>query len=79
VAIRASVILYLTARRHIQKGQLNALLGPLQSSRFGVPGLESLDVHSFRLALSKGPSRVGVRLPSLEDGNRSGFRNVFSS
>jgi hypothetical protein len=32
------------------------------------------------LALSKGPNRVGVSLPSPEDGNRSSFRNVvFSS
>jgi hypothetical protein len=37
-------------------------------------------VQGLRLALSKGPNRVGVSLPSLEDGNRSGFRNVvFSS
>jgi hypothetical protein len=28
------------------------------------------------LALSKGPNRVGVSLPSPEDGDRSSFRNV---
>jgi hypothetical protein len=34
----------------------------------------------LRLALSKGPNRVGVSFPSPEDGNRSSFRNVvFSS
>jgi hypothetical protein len=31
------------------------------------------------LALSKGPNRVGVFLPSPEDGNRSSFRNVVFS
>jgi hypothetical protein len=37
-------------------------------------------VQWFRLALSKGPNRVGVSLPSPEDGNRSSLRNVvFSS
>jgi hypothetical protein len=45
--------------------------------------LESVD-HNYwttlRLALSKGHNRVGVFLPSLEDGNRSNFRDfVFSS
>jgi hypothetical protein len=30
----------------------------------------------LRLALSKGANRVGVSLPSPEDGNRSSFRNV---
>jgi hypothetical protein len=30
----------------------------------------------LRLALSSGPSSVDVSHPSLEDGNRSGFRNV---
>jgi hypothetical protein len=35
---------------------------------------------TWRLALSKGHNRVGVSLPSPEDGNRSSFRNVvFSS
>jgi hypothetical protein len=34
----------------------------------------------MRVAISKGPNRVGVSLPSPEDGNRSSFRNVvFSS
>jgi hypothetical protein len=32
-------------------------------------------VQWLRLALSKGPNRVGVS-PSPEDGNRSSFRNV---
>jgi hypothetical protein len=30
-------------------------------------------------ALSKGPNRVGVSLPSPEDGDRSSFRNVVFS
>jgi hypothetical protein len=35
---------------------------------------------SVRLALSKGLNRVGVSVPSPENGNRSSFRNVaFSS
>jgi hypothetical protein len=29
-----------------------------------------------RLALSRGPSRVGVSVPSPEDGSRPSFRNV---
>jgi hypothetical protein len=33
----------------------------------------------LRLALSKGPNRVGVAFPSPEDGNRSSFRNVMFS
>jgi hypothetical protein len=33
----------------------------------------------LRLALSKGPNRVGVSLPLLEVKNRSSFRNVFFS
>jgi hypothetical protein len=33
-------------------------------------------VSVFRLALSKGNNRVGVSLPSPEDGIRSSFRNV---
>jgi hypothetical protein len=34
----------------------------------------------WRLALSKGPNRVGVSLPSPENGNRSSFQNLdFSS
>jgi hypothetical protein len=32
-----------------------------------------------RLALSKGPNRVGLLLPSPEDGNRSSFRIVVIS
>jgi hypothetical protein len=35
---------------------------------------------TLKLALSKGPNRVGVSLPSPEDGKRSSFRNtVFFS
>jgi hypothetical protein len=30
----------------------------------------------MRLALSKGPNRAGVSIPSPEDGNRSTFLNV---
>jgi hypothetical protein len=38
------------------------------------------EVQWLRLALSKGPNRVGVSFPSPEDGNRSRFRNfLFSS
>jgi hypothetical protein len=34
----------------------------------------------LRVALSKGPNKVGVILPSPQDGNRASFRNVvFSS
>jgi hypothetical protein len=35
-------------------------------------------IQRLRLALSKGPNRVGVSppLPSLENGSRSSFRNV---
>jgi hypothetical protein len=33
----------------------------------------------LKLALSKGPNRVGVALSSSEDGNRSSFRNVVFS
>jgi hypothetical protein len=37
-------------------------------------------VQWLRLALSKGPNRVGVSPPPSEDGNKSSFRNiVFSS
>jgi hypothetical protein len=37
-------------------------------------------VQWLTLDLSNGPNRLVVRLPSLEDGNRSSFRNaVFSS
>jgi hypothetical protein len=37
-------------------------------------------VQWLRLALSKGPNKVGTCLPSPEDGNRSSFGNVvFSS
>jgi hypothetical protein len=36
-------------------------------------------VQWSRLALSKGPNRVGVSLPSPEDGNRTCFQNVFFS
>jgi hypothetical protein len=37
-------------------------------------------VQRLRLTLSKGPIRVGVSLPSTEDGNGSSFPNVvFSS
>jgi hypothetical protein len=37
-------------------------------------------VQYIRLALSKGPKRVGVSLPSPEDGNIYSFGNVvFSS
>jgi hypothetical protein len=37
-------------------------------------------VQWLRLALSKGRHRIGVSLPSPEDGNRSSFHNiVFSS
>jgi hypothetical protein len=39
-----------------------------------------LMVQQLRLALSKGPNRVGVSLPSPEDGNRCSFLHVaFSS
>jgi hypothetical protein len=31
----------------------------------------------MRLVLSTGPKRICVSLPSLEDGNRSRFRNVM--
>jgi hypothetical protein len=34
-------------------------------------------VQWLGLALSKRPNRVGVSLPSPEDGNRSSFRNIF--
>jgi hypothetical protein len=33
----------------------------------------------LRLALSKGLNRIGVSLPSPEDGNRSSYRNVAFS
>jgi hypothetical protein len=33
--------------------------------------------ETLRLALSAGPNRVDVTHPSLEDGNRASFRNVF--
>jgi hypothetical protein len=33
--------------------------------------LSPLFSHSFRLALSKGPNRRGISLPSPEDGKRS--------
>jgi hypothetical protein len=33
----------------------------------------------MRLALSVGPNRVGVSLSSPEDGNKSSFRDVFST
>jgi hypothetical protein len=37
-------------------------------------------VQRLRIALSKGPDRVGVSLPSPEEGKRSSFRNtMFSS
>jgi hypothetical protein len=37
--------------------------------------LEKANLNHCRIALSQGPNRVGVSLPSLEDGNRSNFRN----
>jgi hypothetical protein len=37
------------------------------------------DVEWLRLALSKGPNRVSVSLPSLENGGSSSFRNVVFS
>jgi hypothetical protein len=36
-------------------------------------------VQRLKLVLSKVPNRVGVSLPSPEDGKRSSFRNVFST
>jgi hypothetical protein len=45
------------------------MLGPLERA-----------IPVIRLALSKGPSRVGVSFTSPEDVNRSSFRNdLFSS
>jgi hypothetical protein len=41
-------------------------------------GLWTLD-HCLKVALSKGPERVGVSLPSAEDGNRSSFQNIVFS
>jgi hypothetical protein len=35
-------------------------------------------LQTLRLGLSKGPHRVGILVPSPEDGNRSTFRNVLS-
>jgi hypothetical protein len=46
------------------------LLGPMDGA----------NLRHWTLALSNGPSRVGVSFPSPEDGSRSSFRNVvFSS
>jgi hypothetical protein len=36
-------------------------------------------VQWLRLALSKGPNRIAVSLPSPENGNRYSFRNVVFS
>jgi hypothetical protein len=33
----------------------------------------------LRLALSKGPNKVGISFPLPEDGNRTSLRNVMSS
>jgi hypothetical protein len=38
-----------------------------------------INIHWLKLALSKGPNKVGVSLPSLEGGNRSSFRIVVFS
>jgi hypothetical protein len=47
--------------------------GPVSVLRWG-------EIQRLRLALSKGPNRVVVSLPSHEEGNRSSIRNtVFSS
>jgi hypothetical protein len=43
------------------------MLGPLEKAN---------QVRYLRLALSKGPNRVGISLPLPEDGNRPSFRNV---
>jgi hypothetical protein len=45
----------------------------------GTPTLLSTSVQSARLALSKGPNRVGASLSSHEDGNSSSFRSVVLS
>jgi hypothetical protein len=37
------------------------------------------DVQQLSLALSKGPSRVGVSLPLFRDGNRSSYRDAMFS
>jgi hypothetical protein len=53
--------------------------GILNTRKHNVPETGS-GVQRLWLALSKGSNRVGVPLPSSEDGNRSIFRNgVFSS
>jgi hypothetical protein len=38
--------------------------------------LNSWGVQGLRLAISKGPNRVGVSLPSPEEGNRLSFGNI---
>jgi hypothetical protein len=48
--------------------KMPTVLGPLESANLSDP-----QVQCLRLALSKGPNRVGIFLPSPEDGNRSSF------
>jgi hypothetical protein len=49
------------------EGRVTPLLDPLERAD---------QVQRLRLALARGPNRVGVSLPSPEDGNRCIFRNV---
>jgi hypothetical protein len=51
------------------KEEIPTLLGPFERVNFNLWTC---------LALSKGPNRVCVSLPSPEDGNRSSFRNGIS-
>jgi hypothetical protein len=51
-----------------EEGQTPSQLGSLERAKQWVQWL--------RVAFSKGPNRVGVSFSSLEDGNRSSFRNL---
>jgi hypothetical protein len=55
-------------RLQVRGGGTPTLLGSLEE-------LTRPFLALLRLALSKEPNRVGVSLPSPEDGNRSSFRN----
>jgi hypothetical protein len=41
--------------------------------------LEKANLNHWRLALPKGPNRVGISFPSPEDGIRSSFWNIMFS
>jgi hypothetical protein len=61
--------------RHTYVGELKVLA----VVTIGVTGLLDFCPDPVDPKISKGPNRVGVSLPSPEDGNRSSFRDVVFS